>query len=193
MKAIDEELVNLEVFIGKWINHGHVTETGEEIITSDIYEWLPGKRFVLHTAYGLVGERGGGGVELIGYDPKKKAFVSTFFTDLHVAREGDRVHGDLHRRRPRPDGPPCPAEQPRRLGAVHGGGAHESNRLIKTQENMIMHTVTSKREFCDGLPRVGSAWQRPELGRPPGIGGYVTQVDAELPQVAFGIGDDRLT
>lgn len=41
----------LEVFIGKWINEGHTIATADApavpILTSDVYEWMPGGFFVL--------------------------------------------------------------------------------------------------------------------------------------------------
>ena len=49
----------LAIIIGKWINEGHtVTAEGApsaRILTSDVYEWSTGGFFVLHTAYGRVG------------------------------------------------------------------------------------------------------------------------------------------
>ena len=49
----------LDVFIGKWINEGYTVEApgspSVKIITSDVYGWMPGGFFVLHTAYGRIG------------------------------------------------------------------------------------------------------------------------------------------
>ena len=43
----------LDVFIGKWINEGHTAASADapsvKILTSDVYEWVPGGFFVLHT------------------------------------------------------------------------------------------------------------------------------------------------
>lgn len=38
------------------------------IQASDIYEWVAGRFFVVHTAYGRIGDADVGGIELIGYD-----------------------------------------------------------------------------------------------------------------------------
>ena len=50
----------LAVLIGKWINEGHATGTAEIppvlILTSDVYEWAPGGFFVVHSAFGKIGE-----------------------------------------------------------------------------------------------------------------------------------------
>ncbi len=77
------ELDRLDVFIGKWMNDGYTVGTAEapsvKIATSDVYEWLPGKFFVLHTAYGRIGAMDVGGTEILGYDPAAHRFTSRFF------------------------------------------------------------------------------------------------------------------
>jgi Protein of unknown function (DUF1579) len=73
----------LEVFIGKWINEGETVPVGgtspARILTSDVYEWIPGRFAVLHTAYGRMGELDVGGVEIIGYDAESGTYTSHFF------------------------------------------------------------------------------------------------------------------
>ncbi len=77
------ELERLNIFIGKWINEGYVVETADtpstKITTSDVYEWLPGKFFVLHTAYGRIGNMDVGGMEVLGYDPAIRKYFSRFY------------------------------------------------------------------------------------------------------------------
>jgi hypothetical protein len=74
---------NLDVFIGKWINAGHtVSRPGvpaAQILTSDIYDWAPGGFFVIHSAYGLIGDITVGAVEIIGYDPGAGCYRSQLF------------------------------------------------------------------------------------------------------------------
>src|ERR1700684_3597043 len=57
----------LAVLIGKWINEGRTIETAEipsvPILTSDVYEWAPGGFFVVHSAFGKIGDTSVGGVE----------------------------------------------------------------------------------------------------------------------------------
>lgn len=69
--------------VGKWINIGQTMPSDDtpalEITTSDIYEWVAGGFFVLHTAYGRIGESDVGGVEIIGYDPESRKYQSHFF------------------------------------------------------------------------------------------------------------------
>ena len=73
----------LEVFIGKWMNEGQTTAGASapavKILTSDVYEWMPGGFFVLHTAYGRIGNMGVGGTEILGYDAASKQYRSHFF------------------------------------------------------------------------------------------------------------------
>jgi Protein of unknown function (DUF1579) len=77
------EQQRLQVFIGKWINEGHTVASADapsvKILTSDVYEWMPGGFFVLHTAYGRIGDIDVGGVEIIGYDAATKTYRTHFF------------------------------------------------------------------------------------------------------------------
>lgn len=76
-------LSRLEVFIGKWINEGQTIPTAEvpalRIVTSDIYEWGAGRSFVVHSAYGRIGDSDGGGTEIIGFDEATGGFRCFFF------------------------------------------------------------------------------------------------------------------
>ena len=89
----------LEAWIGRWINQGHTIDehgdAGLPITTSDVYEWVPGGFFVLHTAYGRVGDFGGGAVEIIGYDAATGEYTSQLFDSAgnhsahRLVRDGD--------------------------------------------------------------------------------------------------------
>jgi Protein of unknown function (DUF1579) len=69
--------------VGKWTTLGKTIPTGDspalDIAASDIYEWVPGGFFLLHTAYGRLGEADVGGIEIIGYDPETKKHRTHFF------------------------------------------------------------------------------------------------------------------
>jgi Protein of unknown function (DUF1579) len=73
----------LEIFIGRWINEGCTLDGagGEDrrILTSDVYEWMPGRFFVLHTAYGRIGDQDVGGTEILGYDAVAGEYWTLFF------------------------------------------------------------------------------------------------------------------
>ena len=68
------ELEGLDVFIGRWLTEGETVGGREgsamQIVASDVYEWAPGGRFVMHPAYGRIGDVGVGGLEIIGKDPE---------------------------------------------------------------------------------------------------------------------------
>ncbi|HEX6508637.1 MAG TPA: DUF1579 family protein [Chloroflexota bacterium] len=73
----------LDIFIGRWINEGWTVAGSDapsvEILTSDVYEWGPGGAFVLHSAYGRIGDLDVGGVEILRYDQPTGAYRSEFF------------------------------------------------------------------------------------------------------------------
>jgi len=77
------ELQQLDVFIGRWMTEGETVAEPDApavtIVASDVYQWLPGGRFVMHPAYGRIGTAGVGSVEIIGFDPATKQFQSYFF------------------------------------------------------------------------------------------------------------------
>jgi hypothetical protein len=73
----------LEILIGRWMTVGETVAAADapanKICASDVYEWVPGGFFILHTAYGTIGSLGVGGIEMIGYDSNKKQFHTHFF------------------------------------------------------------------------------------------------------------------
>jgi Protein of unknown function (DUF1579) len=73
----------LEVFIGSWMTEGSTVPTADspaqQIVASDVYQWMPGRWFVLHTAYGRIGDLGVGGTEIIGYDNDRSCYTTHFF------------------------------------------------------------------------------------------------------------------
>jgi Protein of unknown function (DUF1579) len=76
-------LDRLEAFIGRWITEGEtVARPGVPsvpIVASDVYQWMPGRRFVMHPAYGRMGDIDVGGLEVIGHDPETDQFRTYFF------------------------------------------------------------------------------------------------------------------
>jgi hypothetical protein len=50
-----------------------------KISASDVYEWGPGGHFMIHPAYGRIGEQDVGGLEVIGYDSTTRQFRTHFF------------------------------------------------------------------------------------------------------------------
>jgi hypothetical protein len=88
----EHELLNS--LIGKWMTEGTtIPADGAPAVTihaSDIYEWVAGRFFVLHTAYGRIGDSDVGGIEMIGYDAEAKKFRTHFFDS-----EGNVSNQDL--------------------------------------------------------------------------------------------------
>lgn len=89
----------LDVFIGRWITEGHTVASEDalsvEILASDVYEWMPGGFFVLHSAYGRVGNTDVGGTEIIGYDAQSNKYHTHFFDSQgNLTTEELRVEGD---------------------------------------------------------------------------------------------------
>jgi Protein of unknown function (DUF1579) len=92
----------LGFFIGKWMNYGHTVATpdapSEKILTSDIYEWAPGGFFVIHSAYGRIGQMDVGGIEIIGYDEASKKYRSYFYDSQgNVSTDEFVIEGDTTR------------------------------------------------------------------------------------------------
>ena len=90
----------LAVLIGKWINEGRTIRAGEipsvPILTSDVYEWAPGGFFIVHSAFGTIGETTVGGVEIIGVEGD--AYNSTFYDSFgNVHRSRLEIAGDVLR------------------------------------------------------------------------------------------------
>ena len=90
----------LAVLIGNWINEGATVATADiastAIRTSDVYEWVPGGFFVVHTAFGKIGDTSVGGVSIIGVDGD--AYDDTFYDSFgNVHRSRLEIDGDVHR------------------------------------------------------------------------------------------------
>jgi hypothetical protein len=67
-----------------------------QILTSDVYEWVPGGFFVMHTAYGKIGDIDVGAVEILCYDPEVGHYWSQLFdsggtASVSTLRESDGV------------------------------------------------------------------------------------------------------
>jgi Protein of unknown function (DUF1579) len=81
--AATPEHERLEIFIGRWMTAGETVATegapAVKILASDVYEWMPGGFFILHTAYGRIGDQDVGGTEIIGYDAAAKVYRTHYF------------------------------------------------------------------------------------------------------------------
>jgi hypothetical protein len=103
----------LNSLIGRWITVGETIPAEDapavKIDASDIYEWVAGGFFVVHTAYGCIGDTRVGGIEMIGYDAITRKFRTHFFDSGQHQQPGPDISGrhlDLERSaRPRHGGP----------------------------------------------------------------------------------------
>ena len=83
----------LQDFIGRWLTVGQ-TVAGPEmpsvpIFASDVYEWMPGRFFVLHTAYGRIGDIDVGGTadrRLRSRQPRRIALTSSTAREISAGR-----------------------------------------------------------------------------------------------------------
>lgn len=77
------ELDRLEEFIGRWLTEGETVAANGvpavRILASDVYQWAPGGHFILHPAYGRIGDVDVGGIEIIGFDAATKQYQTHFF------------------------------------------------------------------------------------------------------------------
>jgi hypothetical protein len=93
------EHAKLDELIGRWITEGHTVASpgapAARILASDVYEWAAGGFFVVHPAYGRVGDAEVGGVEIIGYDSETGSYRSQFFDSFgNVSTSRLAVEGD---------------------------------------------------------------------------------------------------
>ena len=92
--ARDSRHEALAVLIGNWINEGHTIGTAEipsvPILTSDVYEWAPGGFFVVHSAFGKIGETSVGGVEIIALTRGVPLYVLRQLRQRPPLATGDR-------------------------------------------------------------------------------------------------------
>jgi hypothetical protein len=92
------EHARLEAFVGKWINEGESVASSDgptmNIVTSDVYEWIPGRFAVLHTAYGRIGDLDVGGVEILGYDAESGKYTSHFFDSQGHVTVNELIYDD---------------------------------------------------------------------------------------------------
>ena len=76
-------MARLDAFIGRWLTEGETVAIADvpaaRILASDVYQWAPGGHFVIHPAYGRIGDVDVGGVEIIGYDASTKQYKTYFF------------------------------------------------------------------------------------------------------------------
>jgi hypothetical protein len=84
VKAVPgKEHERLSVFVGNWRTEGQTIASPDApsvpILSSDIYEWLPGNFFVVHRWDSTIGDVKAAGIEIIGYDAANGNYRTHFF------------------------------------------------------------------------------------------------------------------
>jgi hypothetical protein len=81
--AAGVEHERLAVLVGRWKTEGVTRETrgspAARIDATDTYAWLPGRFALLHTVDAYMGDQRVEGAEIIGYDPKRGAYLTQYF------------------------------------------------------------------------------------------------------------------
>jgi hypothetical protein len=73
----------LAVLVGRWKTQGTTRPSPDApavtIDATDTYEWLPGRRGLLHIVDAWMGEEHVEGAEILGWDPDRKSYVTLYF------------------------------------------------------------------------------------------------------------------
>lgn len=81
-------MAHFEIFIGTWNTSGNVLAVRDAPATvlsaTDIYRWLPGKRFIVHDVDARFGRAVSRSMEVMGYDLQQKKYVSRSYDDQGV-------------------------------------------------------------------------------------------------------------
>lgn len=74
-----------QIFIGTWNTTGEVMATdagpASTLSATDVYEWLPGRHFVVHRVDARFGPDVSRSMEVIGFDETKQGVVARSFDD----------------------------------------------------------------------------------------------------------------
>ena len=88
-----DELRRFEIFIGTWNTTGEVLETdaapATTLVATDVYRWLPGRRFIVHDVDARFGGEPSRSMEVMGYDRKRRKHVSRSYDDTGATEEFD--------------------------------------------------------------------------------------------------------
>ncbi|WP_159435584.1 DUF1579 family protein [Paracoccus solventivorans] len=83
MTDASETMKSLSPFVGIWNTEGQIRASDEAeeqtMVATDIYEWLPGKCFLLHRVDARMGEDITRSTEIIGWDSEARTLFSTSY------------------------------------------------------------------------------------------------------------------
>ena len=82
--AVDR-MKRFEIFIGTWNTRGEVLATrfgpGGTLNATDVYRWLPGRKFIIHEVDARFGDEPTRSIEVIGFDAARKTHLARSFSD----------------------------------------------------------------------------------------------------------------
>lgn len=85
------KLKHLSIFCGVWNTEGEIAATEDApamtLLATDVYEWLPGKHFLLHRVDARMGSTVSRSIEIYSYDSKRNAYLSRSYDDQGVSEE----------------------------------------------------------------------------------------------------------
>lgn len=91
VKNLKSKLQALNIFEGTWITQGTVHRGSgnkpAELRAVDVYEWLPGKSFMLHRVDAYMADAPAQSIEVMGYDTKRGGYVTRSYDDQGVTAE----------------------------------------------------------------------------------------------------------
>src|SRR6185437_10688480 len=123
---------------------------GEGTRPSDVYEWMPGRFFVLHTAYGRIGIMDVGGTEIISYDAASKTYRSHFFDSKgNISTHELTVQGDTRSS--------SPAETPLCRAGGAGAAPPSAAQLQPAPATCLVVALTRLKRLVTAIMRTSAA------------------------------------
>jgi hypothetical protein len=98
-RAPAAELARLEPFVGSWRTEGEIhgarDAAAATMSASDVYEWLPGRHFLVHRWDAHLPEGRSQGIELVGWDGERGDYaMHSFDSDGNAGAMRARVDGE---------------------------------------------------------------------------------------------------
>ncbi len=80
-----DRMARFDIFIGTWNTTGDVLATEDApantLSATDVYQWLPGRHFLMHHVDARFGKTASRSMEVLGYDPERKRYSSRSYDD----------------------------------------------------------------------------------------------------------------
>ncbi len=93
-------LAALELFVGIWNTTGTIRPSGDEpaqtLLATDIYEWLPGRHFLLHRVDARMGGAPSRSIEIVHWDAARGTCMSRSYDDQGSISDYQCALADRH-------------------------------------------------------------------------------------------------